>query len=860
MVDLVDDFLDEATRQLSDLESLLTILEKKTDLTECWDALYSFFDFVRSVAPFAGFFRSYRLSDAALREIRGYRENSQNDDVLQAVLAKFLRVRDILFAAGRLKREARESDDDLLPPVAENLSVFSSDKTRQTPVTDSDILTQEAELDKREEELILWAQALTEQENALKRKENILFKEENSQVVSQKKINQALNRLSEQERIQDDLEKRLESTRQELQNCQEKLTFWEGRQKQSERLLENKDAALNEMSLKIQDLNRILEEKKALNEQREEQLFRELEKNREQAAELQNNLELLEETHSEVNEDREKIFSKYNLLEKDYQDLLSRLNEETENKDRMLKEKRELEKQHLEFNTRIVVLQEKLGVEKEKVKHAELLLEQQKRRAEAVQSELRAAGWPYDTERVQKELAVLARQNEDKSVTDSLISLKNLISQIRTRSFVKISGFLKNMLQTTAQRYQRPYKLTMKNDVVGGMDKDALAVLEQMLIQLTDNAFRYAFPKDKNEPLLLNFQAQEDGVYLQCSFSDNGSAFDFDRLYDAVQTAGLTDEKVTLDRSELLAYLFHNAVKKDKTSNLIHAVQLLEKSGGQISVDFSDGLKVDFSIPKHFLFDKVLLFKLSGRLMAVPLNAVAETFFLKEDEIKTENGFNGPFFYWKGKALPVLKLDKTGQDGFGLVIQSGIFSFLLPVQQILDTEALISFSDPPDKGCSYLVPCTVLESGREPLWLDIAELMAQVTLSLPRKIVSLTENAETDEEPRSNLSYLVFKSDPDSFGAVRIDAVLRVEDFVLSASDSVRKKFLETQGEKLPLKDSCPCEYFPYAKAVLIFKTYALAIHEVVDIIDVPNADAQKENVDFIVYHGRKVPVLSAKL
>ena len=92
------------------------------------------------------------------------------------------------------------------------------------------------------------------------------------------------------------------------------------------------------------------------------------------------------------------------------------------------------------------------------------------------------------------------------------------------------------------------------------------------------------------------------------------------------------------------------------------------------------------------------------------------------------------------------------------------------------------------------------------------------------------------------------------FGAVRVDDVARVEDFSFPPASLAHKKYFETQGERLPLKDSCSRDSYPYAQAVLIFDTFALAILDVVDIIDIPPSDAA---TDCIVYRGRKVPVFN---
>lgn len=154
-----------------------------------WTVLDSFFGFIRSVAPFVGFMRAYRLSDAGMTEIKGYLSQKSNMTALPAVLMKFQRIKKILAAAVNLKREPRESDDDLLPVTA----VRSEDRAAgenvfQGPVfVPPDLTAQEAALDEREEQLVLWAQALTEQDAALKQKENVLFEEERRQTLSQEK-------------------------------------------------------------------------------------------------------------------------------------------------------------------------------------------------------------------------------------------------------------------------------------------------------------------------------------------------------------------------------------------------------------------------------------------------------------------------------------------------------------------------------------------------------------------------------------------------------------------------------------------------------------------------------------------------
>ena len=859
MTDLVDDFLNQAQEKLSDVEKLFPALEKNPADENVWNGLDDFFDYVRAVAPFAGFVRAYRLSDAALTAVRGYLDQKSGLTALPDILMKFQRVKKILSAAGRLKREPRESDADLLPAVEPPPQIAISAASAVSAVA-PDLTAQEAALDEREEQLVVWAQALSEQDAALKQKENVLFEEERRQSEAQEKIAAVMNRLGEQEKLQADLEDHLAETRVALQGCQEKLADQERQQKQALDLLETKNEALSEMGRKIQELNALLGEKENLSEQREAQLYQELQQNRARAEELKIHLKTLEDFRDEISTDKQRMSSQYEKLEREYQDALTRLNVEKENTEVMLGEKRDLERQHIEFNTRFVALQESLNAERENVKRAQKALEQQKKRGDFLCAELKAAAWPYNAEKIQKDLAALALAGAmSKPARAGLAALRELAGNIRMRPFVRIPLFLQKIVQKAEKKYRRQCRLQIDAAVDANLDKDALTVLEKTLEALTDNAFRFARP-DGDEVLTLTFTAAQEGAFMHFSFADNGRIFDFDRLRDAATAAGIVDPAIPVLPDRMPLCLFHNAVcfsGQDGERGLAVVARMLEKAGGRIDAVFDGGLNVRFSVPKKYLFDRVLVFGLDGRRFALPLNAVSETVFLRESEfsIKPQSDGEAASFYWKGLTLPVLNFNPAAADaaGYGLVVQSGVFGALIPVQQIFDTEQLVAFSDKgAESGVPWLVPCVLLESGSEVEWIDLAGLWEQTRPPVPKRIVSVKDAVPVDRDEKTPVSYLVFRSEPAVFGAVRVDDVLRVEDFSFPPASLAHKKYFETRGERLPLKDSCPRDNYPYAQAVLIFNTFALAILDVADIIDIPPSDAA---ADCIVYRGRKVPV-----
>lgn len=841
MADFTDDFLNETRERLIEAERQLSLLKKNPADQNVWRALDDFFKFVKSAAPFAGFARMYRLAKAAGAETESFLTGGASLSTLPAILLKFQRIKKIAQSAGLLKREPRESDDDLLPAAktakdaaAPAVAETNADSARR------ELAAQETALDEREEQLVVWAQTLAERENALNQKENVLFGEERRQQTAQEKIGAVMTRLNDQEKIQADLEDHLAQARLALQDCQDKLGEREKQRRETLLLLDAKNRALEEMGAKISDLTRKLREKDNLSEQREEQLQSELIRNHREAEELKLNLETLEEFKNAVGIDYQKAAEQVETLERECRDAAERLAQEAENTDRIRREKAELEQQHVEFNSRLVALREELNAERENSKRAQKTCDRLKKRDDFVRAELKAAGWPFNTEKAQKELAVLARAGGG----GDMGGLRDLVAGVRVRNFGAVPAFLDKQLEAAGKKYGRGYETEIDCATACGVDRDVPAAAEQLLAELVDNAFKHAVPPE-GQPLKIAFSAVEEGAFVRLTFSDNGTVFDGGKLTGAAADGrGEAVENAAVP-------LFDPAAQ----SGTWRAACGVLRAGTRIETGFDDGLRVSLSIPKRFVFDRVLLFSLGDDVYALPLNAVAETVFLQESEadLKRDAETGKVTFYWKGLSLPVLNCGVQSKEdvAYGIVVRVGVFAFLIPARQIFDTEQLLYLSEKASDKSPYLFPATVMESGRDVLWVDPAALTETAKPALPRKIVALPEAEET---PRS-ASYLVYKSEPAVFGAVPVDSVLRVEEFSFPAQRLVNKKYFETQGARLPLRDSCPRGGYPYAAAVLIFDNLALAINEVADIVDIPNIDKDKNGVECIIYRGRKVPV-----
>ena len=744
-----------------------------------------------------------------------------------------------------------EKNADALQKEAEYSSALEESKERETALNARLSQTQ-AVIDNNKKQLIGYVQRHEEMRKILDQKDEALQEQET-------KIKDLTNLLAQKEmqskQKETDFNIQLSQVQAVLDNNKKQLSGYMHRQEKFQYELAQKEQEVQDLEAKVHDLRNLLDEKEEI----KEELLKAL-NDQQQGLSEDFTVTLKDDFSSEDLKDHHRIVIQYAKLQKEYLDISARLNEEKENNQHIIEENRDLEKQHLEFNARMIELQENLNVEKENLKQAKEALERQRKRNELICSDLKAAAWPYDAEKIQKELAFLLRQEKTKDTAQSFYFLTDFVENLRKRSFVQVPFFVRRVIQQSAQKYKRSYEIALSFDVKSSIDKDILSVLAQIVALLSDNAFRYAMP-DKHENLRISFSVKEKGSSLYCSFCDNGNSFDFDKLFTETLSNGLIDSSKSMTQPELLTYLFHSAVKiKENGRGLLKVATLLEKCGGKISADFNGGLTVNFSIPKSYLFDKVFVFANNGQRFALPFNAVCETVFLQDDEFKIrpdDDDEQKGFYYWRGLSIPVLYLNDSDQTVFnyGLVVQAGIFVVLIPIQQVFDTEQFLSFYDDstgnyPD----YLSLCTLLESGKDVLWIDLSKLFENDFIMPPKKIITLEENRKDTLQKTNVLSYLIFKTAPDTLGAAFVKDVLRIEGFSCAEGDA-GKDIYETQGKKLPLKDSYPNGGYPYAQFVLVFDTYALAVQEIVDLMEESYSSQAVEEIDYIIYHGKKVPV-----
>lgn len=900
---LIDAFLAEVQTDMEAVERKLPRLENDPADNETWNKITAFFEKVRFSAPFAAFPRAYRLADAALAESR-----NRSIDALPSVLKKFARLKKIMAAAVKLRREPRESDADLvkednaaplnLRPSNQAASVLLQ-TAQLLSQKEKNVLLQERDLDSREEALLFRAKMLDDRENDLNKRENGVFKDEKKNVDAQTKIaavladiqkreaelDEKMSFLKTQEKgIQDarrflaektngvrelkqtvralqaekeDKDKKIADAERQLSDLRDKLTQnsaeseqmraqikdKDQRQEENRKLLEAKNKTIQDLTGQICRLEEELFEKSEAESRTESELRQELQQTKQQLRDSENSLQSLQLQYARSEENVCRMGADLSELQHKYDEMAEHFTQSEQSAADVLNAKKEAERQLTDLQGRFEILRDELNVKTEQLEQTGKELDADKRAAEKLHAELRAAGWPFDVEKIQENFAALLEGDK----TASVEGLYAFIRKARSKPLSELFVSLRNFVAVRAEKLNRIYTFDVQaadTDV----DCGAWDALDRIFRALADNSLRHA--SAETQTVCVRASIEQSGAFLKVSYRDNSSAVPFEKIRGAAVEAGLCSpqDAADLTKDRLLRCLFHPRVLRDRQSRgLLDAVRLLEQSGGQIRIWEDGGVCVEFYLPKQYLFDEVLTFDVSGAKYAVPLNMVAETFALNGAEVKN-------VFDFKGQTLSVLSLPGTDDDSaaFGIVLQAGIFNFLMPVQKITETDAFVSFvPNSGDERTPYLKPCVTL-GGLRADWVDVSFLL---NLCPPEMTgAALPVAVEKPEIPTAApmAAYLVYRCDPKNIGAVLVDKVLKIEAFDgVKMDGATNRPVFIADGKMLPLKDSAGKKHFPFAQTVLIFADYALAIQDVLDIVDAP-----VEKADKILYQGKKIPVL----
>jgi len=243
----------------------------------------------------------------------------------------------------------------------------------------------------------------------------------------------------------------------------------------------------------------------------------------------------------------------------------------------------------------------------------------------------------------------------------------------------------------------------------------------------------------------IRLNAHHDGDQVAIEVSDDGRGLDREKIVRrAVERGLLTAETaVQLNESEALQLIF--------TPGLSTADEVTEISGRGVGLDVVKSALVDLKgtvelesepgkgttfrlmVPLTLASIQALLFRVHGRLYAVPLAAVAEITRITEDEVHYVDEHE--VFQLRQQVLTLVRLDRLDPQGsanrakrlFVIVISSGGRRFGLAVESLMGEEELVIKALEDDLVTSPLVSgASILGDGTVVLILNVPAVVSHL--------------------------------------------------------------------------------------------------------------------------------------
>ncbi|HTZ99292.1 MAG TPA: chemotaxis protein CheA [Candidatus Aquilonibacter sp.] len=246
------------------------------------------------------------------------------------------------------------------------------------------------------------------------------------------------------------------------------------------------------------------------------------------------------------------------------------------------------------------------------------------------------------------------------------------------------------------------------------LDKSILDALAEPLAHVVRNAAdhgietadeRQAAGKPARGTIRLN--AYHDGDQVVIEISDDGRGLNREKIIRRAIQSGIVSEEETLrlNDTEALALIFAPGLSTaDKVTEIsgrgvgLDVVKTaLDELKGSIELESEPGKGATFRllVPLTLASIQALLFRVHGRLYAVPLASVAEITRITDEEIHRVD--NHEVFQLREEVLTLVRLDRLGPQAVGertkrlfvIVIGSGGRRFGLAVDSLMGEEELV---------------------------------------------------------------------------------------------------------------------------------------------------------------------------
>jgi two-component system chemotaxis sensor kinase CheA len=289
------------------------------------------------------------------------------------------------------------------------------------------------------------------------------------------------------------------------------------------------------------------------------------------------------------------------------------------------------------------------------------------------------------------------------------------------------------------------------------LDKGILDALAEPLTHLVRNAIGHGMEggaerarAGKRAQGVLRLNAYHQGNQVVIEVSDDGRGIDAEKVRQRAQSQGLltAEQASRLSEAETLELVFRPGFSTaEEITELsgrgvgLDVVQsVLQRLKGTVQIETEPGRGTTFRLwlPLTLAIIKALLFRVEGRLYAIPLSAAVEIARTLEQEIHQVEHYE--VLQLRNEVLPLLRLGQlpaAGPDSgknkvFALVIRTGERKFGLIVDTVDGEEELvIKALDDQSISTDLVSGASILGDGRVVLILNLTALVDRFTRARP---------------------------------------------------------------------------------------------------------------------------------
>lgn len=359
-----------------------------------------------------------------------------------------------------------------------------------------------------------------------------------------------------------------------------------------------------------------------------------------------------------------------------------------------------------------------------------------------------------------------------------LNDLQRSVMKIRMVPVEQLFRRFPRLVRDVARQCDKSVELAVSGEHTD-LDKGILDTIAEPLTHLVRNAIshgiepvaeRVASGKPSQGTVRLNAYHQANQVVVE--ISDDGRGIDVERVRTtAIQKNFLSSEELArLNESEVLQLIFRPGFSTAQEITEISGrgigmdiVQnVLQRLKGRVDVDSRPGLGTTFRLrlPLTLAIIKAILFRVEGRLYAIPLNSVAEIARTVESEVHKVD--HCEVLTLREQVLPLVRLgcrtepetSTQSRKLFVLVIEVAERKFGLIVDSLDGEEELvIKALDDQAISTNLLSGASIMGDGRVVLVLNLAAVIEHFTRQRPRTGETLSgilvPNAARDASTRT---------------------------------------------------------------------------------------------------------------